>query len=735
MSPPAIWVRLRRIACDIHILAVGGSHCHTCSTVSVSELVALTGQSFDVVVDVAGGVPTVVHWGASLGVDVDLAAMTRALERPEVAGAVARVAPVSVVPLHADGFPGRPGLMGRRAGGRSWSPRFVTVSHRREGQALIVESIDERAELALVTTIDVGDALTVTATLTNTAARRYSLDALTITLPLPSHADELLRFDGRWAREFQPVRSPWADGSMLSENQRGRTSHERVPLLFAGTHGFGEWSGEVWGVHVAWSANHTMLAERLADGRRYVQVGELLHPGEIVLEAGESYSTPMVVAVYSDGGLTPATWAFHRLVRSSPAHPTALRPVLLNTWEAVYFNHDTERLCALADVAASVGVERFVLDDGWFGSRRDDTSGLGDWWVSPDVYPDGLAPLIDHVTGLGMEFGIWVEPEMVNPNSELLRAHPEWALVTDGYEPVLGRNQLVLDLARPDAFAHVLGLLDALLRDHDISSVKWDMNRDHVQGSGADGAAGTHRQTVALYALLDELRQRHPSVEFESCASGGGRVDLEILRRTERVWTSDCNDALERQTIQRGASMLIPPEVMGAHIGPTRAHTTGRVHTLAFRAATALFGHLGVEWDVTTLDERDRDALASAIALHKRFRPLLHSGDTVRFDTEAAYCAHGVYASDRSQALVSFAQLTTAPSLTPPALRLPGLDPDRTYRVEHVALPRERWGLAADQPAWLANGVELSGRQLGVHGLRPPVLHPESAVLFHLLAL
>ena len=262
--------------------------------------------------------------------------------------------------------------------------------------------------------------MTVTATLTNTAARRYSLDALTITLPLPAHADELLRFDGRWAREFQPVRSPWTAGSVLSENQRGRTSHERVPLLFAGTHGFGEWSGEVWGVHVAWSANHTMFAERLADGRRYVQGGELLHPGEIVLEPGESYSTPLVVAVYSDGGLTPATWGFHRLVRSGPAHPTTPRPVLLNTWEAVYFNHDTQRLCELADVAASVGVERFVLDDGWFGSRRDDTSGLGDWWVSPDVYPDGLAPLVDHVTGLGMEFGIWVEPEMVNPDSELL---------------------------------------------------------------------------------------------------------------------------------------------------------------------------------------------------------------------------------------------------------------------------------------------------------------------------
>ena len=445
---------------------------------------------------------------------------------------------------------------------------------------LTVDALDDVAGLALTTEISVGDVLGVRATLTNVGDRRYSLDALTVSLPVPDCADELLRFEGRWAREFHPVRSRWDHGAVVSEHLRGRTSHEHPALLFAGTSGFGEWVGEVHGVHLAWSGNHTMLAERLADGRRYVQAGELLHPGEVVLEPGESYATPEVIAVYSSEGLTPATWGFHRAVRRSPSHPTSPRPVLLNTWEAVYFRHDHETLRELADVAASMGIERFVLDDGWFGSRRDDTSGLGDWVVSADVYPEGLAPLIEHVTGLGMEFGIWVEPEMVNPDSELYRAHPDWALTTDGYEPVLGRDQLVLDLGRPEAFAHVLGHLDALLADHDIACVKWDMNRDHAQGSGATGAPGTHDQTLALYALLDELRRRHPDVEFESCASGGGRIDHEILRRVERVWTSDCNDALERQTIQRGASMLIPPEVMGAHIGPTRAHTTGRVHTL-----------------------------------------------------------------------------------------------------------------------------------------------------------
>ena len=699
------------------------------------ELVRLTGTGTDVVVDVATSTPTVVHWGAPLGDDADLDALRDALDRPTVAGSTGPVAPVSMVPLHADGFVGRPGLVGHRGGGRDWSPRFVPTAHRVEGNLLTIESADDVAELALTTTIRLDDVLAVSSTVTNVGSRRYSLDALTITLPFADAADELLTFDGRWAREFHPVRRVWSDGAVVSENRRGRTSHEHVPLMFAGTHGFGEWNGEVWGVHLAWSANHTMLAERLADGRRYVQAGELLHPGEVVLEAGESYSTPQVIAVHSTLGLTPATWGFHRSVRRSPAHPDTPRPVLLNTWEAVYFDHDTERLCALADVAASIGIERFVLDDGWFGSRRDDTSGLGDWTVSAEVYPDGLTPLVDHVTGLGMEFGIWVEPEMVNPDSDLYREHPDWALTTEGYEPVLGRHQLVLDLGNPDAFALVLDRLDAVLRDHRISYVKWDMNRDHVQGSGSDGAPGTHAQTLALYSMLDELRRRHPAVEFESCASGGGRVDHEILQRTERVWTSDCNDALERQTIQRGASMLIPPEVMGAHIGPRRSHTTGRMHTLAFRAATALFGHLGVEWNIARLDDADLAALADAIAIHKRFRTMLHTGDVVRFDTEAAYSAHGVYAVDRSAGLVSFAQLATAPSLTSPALRLPGLDPERRYRVDHVALPGERWGVASTQPAWLTDGVALTGRQLAVHGIRPPVLHPESAVLFAITCL
>jgi alpha-galactosidase len=702
-------------------------------------MIHLRGRTADVVLDTSTGVPTIVHWGAPLG-DIDPSSIGTALERPIAHGMLDVVAPVSIVPEHGSGFQGRPGLAGHRRGGTAWSARFAPAGVSEIDHGVVVSAVDDVAALRLDTRVVLDHTLVVQCTLTNLADSRYLVDQVAITLPLPVHASDLLTFTGRWTRELHPVRSEWGTGALVIENRRGRTSHEHVPLVFAGSHGFGEWQGEVWGAHLAWSGNHSLLAEVLPDGRRYVQLAELLHPGELSLGEGEQYVTPELVATYAADGLTPASWGYHRSLRERPGHPSTPRPVLVNTWEAVYFDHDTERLKGLATAAADLGIERFVLDDGWFGSRRDDRRGLGDWVVSPEVYPDGLAPLIDHVRSLGMEFGIWVEPEMVNPDSDVYRAHPEWALVTDGYPPVFGRQQLVLDLGNPGAFAHVFGQLDALLRDHDIAYVKWDMNRDHVQGSDHRGTAGTHAQTLAVYRLLDELRAAHPTVEIESCASGGARIDHGILQRTDRVWTSDCNDALERQTIQRGASLFITPELMGAHIGPQRSHTTARVHALSFRAITALFGHLGVEWNVLTLDERERAQLRDWILLHQRFRPLLHSGDVVRFDavlnggTPSSH-AHGVYAADRSEALVAYVQLQTGMSLTPPVLRLPGLDPDRRYRVELVGeASAGRLGPSRQQPAWTRDGIELTGRQLAVHGIQPPALHPEHAVLVHLQA-
>lgn len=697
-------------------------------------MIHLRGRGTDMVVDLSHGVPQVMHWGPQLS-ELDEAGVAAATQRPVVHAAPDVVAPISVVPEHGSGFPGRPGLLGSRPGGRDWAPRFRPAGHTLDGAQLTVEARDDVACLALTTVMALDHALSVRVELTNLSPdEAYRLDGLSITVPLPERACELLTFTGRWSGEFQMDRTPWLRGAHTAENRRGRTSHEHPPLVFAGIRGFGEAAGSVWGAHLAWSGNHAMLAERLADGRRYLQLGELLHPGEITLEPGSSYRSPELVAVHSETGLSAAGRQFHRRLRTRAEHPRSPRPVMFNSWEAVYFDHDLDRLRTLAEKAARIGVERFVLDDGWFGSRRDDTSGLGDWQVSADAHPDGLDPLIAHITALGMSFGIWVEPGMVNPDSDLYRAHPEWALTTDGYKPVLARNQLVLDLARPEAFEHVLNQLDTLLSDHDISFLKWDMNRDHIGASGATSAAGTHAQTAAVYRLMDALRRRHPSVEIESCSSGGARIDHEMLRRTERVWTSDCNDPLERQRIQRGVSMLIPPEMMGAHIGPERSHTTGRRHDLAFRAATALFGHLGVECDLLELSEADLDELAEVIAVHKRFRPLLHAGDVVRFDTETPYVAHGVYAPDLSEVLISFAVVASAPSMTPPPLLIGGLDQGRSYRVERVPLPGERRGPTRSSPPWWDEGAVLRGDLLGGLGLQLPPLNPETAALIHLRA-
>jgi alpha-galactosidase len=467
-----------------------------------------------------------------------------------------------------------------------------------------------------------------------------------------------------------------------------------------------------------------------------VSLSELLLPGEVRLAPGESLCAPLVVAAYSGHGLSGITDAFHAHVRARATHPRTTRPVLLNTWEAVYFRHDVPELQRLADVAAEVGVERFVLDDGWFRGRDDDTSSLGDWYVDERKYPNGLGVLVDHVTGLGMQFGLWVEPEMVNPDSDLYRAHPDWVLCVVGHEPVLGRHQLVLDLGRPEVSAYRLERLDALLTDHDIAYLKWDMNRD-LDAAGHRGAeAGAHRQTLAVYALLAELRRRHPAVEIESCSSGGGRIDLGIAAHTDRFWTSDCNDALERQRIQRGMSYLIPPELMGAHVGGAWSHTTARTQTLQFRAATAIFGHLGFEWDLASASKEDRAGVAQVISVHKRFRPLLHGGRTVRIDlADSTAIAHGVVAHDRREAIYSYAQLDTTSATTPHPLRLAGLEPRRRYRVERIVLPGANWDPGKHHPSWYDDGLEADGALLGHVGVPLGVHMPEQATLIHVTAL
>jgi alpha-galactosidase len=708
--------------------------------------VHLRAGGVSLVLDAKGGVgeplPVVAHWGPDLGAGLDGDALAAALVPAVARSAVDRPVPRRLLPMPADGWRLRPGLSGARPDGSGWSPRFLVRSLEvtGDGSCAEVEAADDDAGLALTVLLRLhpSGVLEETLTVRNQGDAPYLLQQLAATLPLPARAVELLDLTGRWCRERIPQRHPLPQGAWVREGRHGRTGHDATLVLAAGTGGFGFRSGEVWGLHLAWSGDAACWAERNADGHAGVGAAELLGPAEVALAPGEAYTTPPLLAAYSPEGLDGLSDAYHRFVRDRPSHPRTPRPVVLNTWEAVYFDHRLDRLANLAEVAAGLGVERFVLDDGWFGSRRDDTAGLGDWQVAADVWPEGLHPLIGHVRSLGMEFGLWVEPEMVNPDSELFRAHPDWVLSGAGRPgrlPQAWRHQQVLDLANPDCWDFIRDRLDALLGSHDIAFLKWDHNRDLIE-AGHDGRPGVHAQTLAVYRLLDELRRRHPGVEIESCASGGGRVDLGILARTDRVWASDTNDALERQHIQRWTGLLLPPELVGSHVGPPRAHTTGRTHDLAFRVATALFGHFGIEWDVASASEEERRGLAEAIACYKRLRPLLHTGRVVRLDhpNPAAYL-HGVVAQDRGEALFAYVQLTASAFETPGLARLPGLDPDRGYRVEPLSVAGEPETKQAVAPRWLdAGGATLQGRALGEVGLPLPVLGPEQALLLHVRA-
>jgi alpha-galactosidase len=684
--------------------------------------------------------PRVLYWGADLAdrCSQELAGLAVAATPQQVSNTIDELVPVSVLPEQSVGWVGTPGLTGHRDG-TGFSTAFTVrrvarepapapVSHR-----LTVAARDAGAGLSLLLEVEmmISGLVRQRATVTNEdAGSTFLLDGVLPTLPVPTEATELLDFTGRHLRERAPQRQPFTVGTRLRENRRGRTGADASILLAAGTGGFGFTAGEVWAVHVAWSGNHRTLAERTSTGISLLGGGELLLAGEVRLASGEAYRSPWLYGSYG-WGLDELSARFHRYLRGRPQHPRSPRPVIINTWEAVYFNHDLAKLTALADVAAQVGVERFVLDDGWFRHRRDDRAGLGDWYVDETVWPNGLHPLVDHVRGLGMQFGLWVEPEMVNPDSDLARAHPEWIMATGGRLPPEARHQQVLDLGHAAAYAYLFERLDALLSEYDIGYLKWDHNRDLIDaGHSPGGGAGVRVQTLQLYRLLDELRARHPGVEIESCASGGARVDLGVLERTDRIWSSDCNDALERQQIQRWTGTLLPPEMIGAHVGPTVSHTTGRVHTLDFRAGTALFGHFGIEWDLTGVGQQERERLAAWVALYKELRSLLHSGTVVRSDhPDPSLWVHGVVAADLSEAVYAFATTATGVWSPPGRVRLPGLAPDAVYRVAPLPPGDQLHGPTRYPLGWWNSGVELSGRLLALAGVQAPVLFPERLVL------
>jgi len=673
------------------------------------------------VLDARGtGVPAVIHWGADLGA-LSLESLADALVPAIGPSSIDVPLRPSLLPLLADGWSGRQGLsghhelaVGERQPGSVFELAEVTAGERDIRVSLVSSGLVVVIELSL----DEFGVLRERVTVTNLGDVSYALAGVDATLPVPARASELLDFTGRWPRERQPQRRALTHGTWSREARHGRPGHDAAFLTVAGTPGFGFRDGEVWATHVAFSGDQSVWVEQTATGHTLVGAGEQLAPGEVRLAPGESYTTPDVVSAWSAEGLDGIARRIHRSVRSS--HRLGPRKVMLNTWEAVYFDHSLEKLTALADAAAAVGVERLVLDDGWFTGRTDDRRALGDWVVDPVKWPNGLHPLIEHVQQGGMDFGLWVEPEMVSADSDVARAHPSWVLG----DALTWRFQHVLDLANPEAFAHVHSQLRALLAEYPISYLKWDQNRD-LLGSHA------HAQTLATYRLMDALRAEFAGLEIESCSSGGARVDLGVLERTDRVWPSDTNDALERQSIYRWTVGLVPPEFLGVHLGAPTAHTTGRTHSLSFRLATALFGHAGIEWDLTTVSPEELAAVATWVDLYKTHRELLHTGEVVRLDS--ALTVHGVVSP--SEAIFSVAALTATEAALPGATRFAGLDPERDYRVEplDVGAPA-RFIQDVPPPWWAAGGVTLSGRALMQIGLPMPLLLPEQAVVLHFVA-
>ena len=727
-----------------------------------SAYVLMRRDGVAVLLDITDGqLPAVTHWGTDLGIlsTEDVAAFALTGVRTTDGNPVDVSVRQSMLPQQEAGWMGRPGLSGHRTGGKDWSPRFVTTSIVVDGRqvgggglgtgsAVVVSAVDRTAALELELQIELcaGGLLRSRASVTNVAEDPYQLDDLVLAYPVPPVVTELLDFAGRWALERVPQRMAFSVGSHVREGRKGRTGPDAATVLHAMTPGTTYREGEAWGVHVGWSGNHTHYAERLWTGEQVIGGGELLLPGEVTLVAGESYTSPWLYGTYGRG-LDECAGRFHRFLRARPNHPSPQRPVTLNVWEAVFFDHDLPTLLDLAEIAASLGVERYVLDDGWFGSRRDDYSGLGDWTVSADAWPNGLHPLVDRVTGLGMEFGLWFEPEMVNLDSDVARQHPEWVMAVGGRLPLPARHQQVLNLGIPDCYVYIRDAIFATLAEYDISYIKWDHNRDLLDaGTQPGGGPGVHEQTLAVYRLLDEIKATHPGLEIESCASGGARVDLGILERTDRVWVSDCIDPHDRQHMLLWTGQLLPPELMGSHIASGISHTTGRSHDFGFRAATALFGHLGIEWDLRQASDADRTDLATWIAFYKQWRGLLGTGTVVRVETDDSLVAKGVVAADRSVALFSFASVDRPTVVQRGRVRFPGLDPERRYRVEPVMIGQPPSGLWI--PAWWGQDAEgratswptgessitVPGRVLERVGLMDAPVNPDQAVLYVLSA-
>jgi alpha-galactosidase len=599
------------------------------------------------------------------------------------------------------------------------------VSHTIHGDTLdiVMKDISLAVYVTLEYKVDPGTGiLRRSATVENKTGKPFTIEQdFAATWNLPSaHNYELRYLTGRWAGEWNLQKEPLHPGKIILGSRRGTTSHQVNPW-FAIERGNpdDQDTGNVWFGALGWSGNWQIAIEQ--NQARQVRVTGGFNPFDFayLLEPGHSLRTPYFYAGFSHHGIGGASRLMHRfeLTQILPERPNPkVRPVLYDSWEATGFNVNVAGQEKLAEEAASIGVERFVMDDGWFGERNNDHAGLGDWWPNPKKFPHGLKPLIDKVHSLGMSFGIWVEPEMVNPDSELYRKHPDWVLNFPGRPRSEARNQLVLNLARPDVKAYVFHVLDNLLSHNDISFIKWDYNRNWAE-PGWPAVPPDQEQEVYvkyirnLYSIMRELRAKHPNVEIEACSGGGGRVDLGIMRYTDEVWPSDNTDPFDRLSIQQGFTYAYTPGVMMAWVTGSPNWVNGRVTSLQYRFLVSMEGSLGIGANLNKWTPQDFATARKMVAQYKTIRATVQHGSLYRLISPLHGSEYAVneYVSQDHQQTVAFAYLHSSQMGYPfPRIYLRGLNPSATYSfrmLDGKAAPGTP--TSASGAYWMHAGVQL----------------------------
>ena len=542
------------------------------------------------------------------------------------------------------------------------------------------------------------DVITRAVHLTNTGKYPIHLEkAASLCLDIPYGTWDMIHFTGKHALERELSRMPVMNGIQTVSSSRGTSSHQHNPFVILCDRHATEDSGDCYGAMLVYSGSHRTDVELDQSGS--VRIVSGIHDEQFSwkLEPGECFDAPEAILTFSHCGLTHLSQTYHRFLRRNICRSKfayAYRPVLVNSWEAAYFDFDADKILNLARQTKELGIEMLVLDDGWFGTRNDGNSGLGDWVVNETKLAGGLEPLIAQINGMGLKFGIWVEPEMVNEDSDLYRAHPDWAMQVPERAPAFGRNQLVLDLSRDDVVDYLYEALSDLLSRYHIEYIKWDMNRSITdvysrllppdrQGETA------HRYILGLYRLLDRLTTEFPDVLIEGCSGGGGRFDAGMLAYSPQIWCSDNTDAIERLSIQYGTSFGYPISAMGAHVSACPNHQTGRIVPIDTRAVVAMAGTFGYEMDLSKLTDVEKRQVREQIQRFHMYYDLIQNGDYYRLDCgddNRYFTAWQFVSSDQNEALLNVVMTHPRIGLNPIRIRLKGLDPEARYQVDRQEL-------------------------------------------------